>query len=834
MAKIRAYKLAEELDIDRNEFVEKAAELGVELKNAMAALEPEDAQLLREKLGGASAKTAMVEKRVDRKGGAAVIRRRKKVAPVEPPAPELQPDAEPQAAAIAAEKGTERERAPAPQREDALAEAEALFARAEEAQPGAQPEAPARATAAEPAKPAETPARAPKPRREGEGPEPERPAAPSDPRKGKQRKRVREVVNLREQEQFARQVTSRGAASRRATVVPARAVSPRRRRRDAPAPRPAASAAKAGEQKRVVRVAGEINVGELAKQLGAKAAQLQAKLMALGIMVSVNQSVDVDTVRQIASDYGFEVQDTGFKEEEFLDTVPEEVEEEAGELSPRPPVITVMGHVDHGKTSLLDAIRNAKVVEGEFGGITQHIGAYQARAGSSTLTFIDTPGHAAFTQMRARGAQITDIAVLVVAASEGVMPQTVEAINHARAAGCPIVVAVNKIDLPDADPQRTRQKLMEHDLIPEEFGGDIICVNVSAKSGEGLDQLLEMLSLQAELLELKADPTRRASGVVLEAELDKGRGPVATVLVQNGALHRGDILVAGTDWGRVRLMENERGERLKEAGPSVPVRVIGLSGVPEAGAGVYAVENEKVAKQIIGHRAEQEREKPAAPKPKLSLEDFFAQAESEGPKTLPVVLKADVHGTSEAVREALEKLSTDKVKLDVLSAGVGGISESDVMLAKASDAIVVGFNVRPDPAARRSAEGQGVEIRNYQVIYELIDDVKAAMAGLLPPTLAEKQLGRAEVRETFNIPRVGTIAGCHVAEGLIRRNAQCRLVRDGVQIYQGRVGSLKRFKEDAREVQSGFECGIGIEGYNDVKIGDVIEVFEIEEQPASL
>ncbi|MGH0034245.1 MAG: translation initiation factor IF-2 [Myxococcota bacterium] len=813
MSKIRAYKLAEELGIDRNEFVAKAAELGFELKSAMAALEPDVVEKLREQIGGEKRKP-VVEERVESSGGTAVIRRRRRKVVEPEPEPEPQPEPEP-AEPVAAEPEPEPEPEVAPESEPEAEEPEAP-----EIEPVVEPVTPQPAAAA--AKPAPSEA----PRTDAGG---------TQDRKGRARKRVREVVNLREQEQFARQVTGRNAPRRVQTVDPRTLQSPRRRRRDTPA-KPAVATAPPKEQKRVVRVEGEISVGELAKQLGIKAPQVQGKLMALGTMVSVNQKVDVETARRVASDLGFEVQDVGFKEEEFLEApaIAADDSSEAAELVSRPPIITVMGHVDHGKTSLLDAIRNANVVEGEAGGITQHIGAYQARSGDAVLTFIDTPGHAAFTAMRARGAQVTDLVILVVAATDGVMPQTIEAIEHAQAAGVPIVVAVNKCDLPEADPQRTRQRLMEHNLVPEEFGGDIICVDVSAVKGTGLDQLLEMVSLQAEVLELKADPARRAKGVVLEAQLDKGRGPVATVLVQDGTLQRGDVIVAGSHWGKVRLMENDHGERVKEAGPSVPVAVIGLSGVPDAGVAVHAVESEKIAKQIVAHREEVERGKPVEVKPKLTLEEIFAQAEEGGVKELPVVLKADVHGTLEAVRESLTKLSTDRVTLNVIAAGVGGITENDVMLASASEAIVVGFHVRPDPAARRAADSNGVEIRVYQIIMDLLDEVKAAMAGLLPPTIKEVMLGRVEVRETFTIPRVGTICGSYVTEGLVRRNARCRLIRDGVQIYEGRVGSLKRFKDDAREVQTGFECGVGIEGYNDVKVGDAIEIFELEEQPATL
>jgi len=818
MAKIRAYKIAEELGIDRNELVERARTLGIELKNPMAPLEDAEADLLRVKLGGAVAakKGDVVEERVETQAGAAVIRRRKRVvAEPPPPAPPLA--------------------GPAP---SALAEPEPVAAPPPvvEPEPGlaAAPETIETEPLHEPVAPGAPPAAAAAPAPGAGAFERPGPAGPPPTplvdRKGKQRKRVREVVNLREQEQLARQVTSRAVVRRPATVDQRSFVSPRRKRRDALPPARPVVAARPG--KRVVRVEGTVNVAELARLLGVKAAELQAKLMGLGILVAVTSSIDVDTARKVAAAFGAEVQDVGFREEEVLGAGP--AAEDESRLRPRPPVVTVMGHVDHGKTSLLDAIRKTNVVAGEAGGITQHIGAYQVLAGEHRITFIDTPGHAAFTMMRARGAKVTDLVILVVAATEGIMPQTVEAIDHARAAGVPIIVAINKIDLPDANPQTVKQRLMEHGLVPEDFGGDVICAPVSAVKGTGIEQLLEMINLQAEVLELKADPERRAVGVVLEAELDRGRGPVATILVQDGTLRRGDTVVVGTCYGRVRMMQDDRGQRVDEAPPSTPVQIVGLSTVPEAGQTFHVVESERAGKDVVEHRLADLRGRPAETRPRLTLEDIFAQAQEGGVKELAVVLKADVQGSLEAVRDALVKLSTDRVKVQVIHTGVGAITESDVMLAKASDAIVVGFHVRPDPAARRAAEGQGVDLRLYQIIYEVTDDVRRAMAGLLPPTVKEVQLGRAEVRATFSVPRVGTIAGCYVLEGLVRRGALCRLVRDGVQVYDGRVGSLKRFKEDAREVTSGFECGIGIDGYNDLKIGDVIEVYVREEQPASL
>jgi translation initiation factor IF-2 len=823
MAKIRAYKIAEELGIDRNELVDRAKSLGIEVSSPMASIDDDVAAALREKLGGLAPGAQVVERRVEASGGSAVIRRRKR-APEAAPAPAI---AEPEPiapVAIDAERVTEAAAAEA-------ADAETFEPTAPE--PAPEPEGDERETVAgEVAAPALRPepaeARGPAERAADFGAA----AAAAAANKGKERKRVHEVLNLREQEQLARQAVTRTV--RRATTIDPRLMqSPRRRKRDKSAPlRPAAATApKAG--RRLVRADGAISVADLAHQLGAKAAEVQGRLMALGIMASVNQKLELDAASKVAAHYGFEVQNVGFQEAEVIGEAAADAD--VAQLAPRPPIITVMGHVDHGKTSLLDAIRKTDVVAGEAGGITQHIGAYQVALGDRKLTFIDTPGHEAFTGMRARGAGVTDIVILVVAASEGIMPQTIEAIGHAKAAEVPIVVAVNKVDLPDANPQLCRQRLMEHGLVPEDFGGDTICADVSATKGTGLDHLLEVLLLQADVLELKADPSRRARGIVLEARLDKGRGPVATVLVQEGTLRTGDAVVVGTAYGRVRAMENERGQRLDEAGPSTPVQIIGLSGVPDAGQSLHAVESERDARDVAEHRAAEERQKPVQARPKLTLEELFGQADgADGPKELRIVLKADVHGSVEAVRDALLKLATERVKVNVILAGVGAISESDVMLAKASDAIVIGFHVRPDSAARRAAEGQGVDLRSYQIIYEVTDEVRKAMAGLLPPKIEEKVLGRIEVRKTFNVPRIGTIAGCYVSEGMVRRNARARLLRDGVQVWEGGFASLKRFKDDVREVQTGFECGIGLDGYNDVKVGDVIEPYEIQETRPAL
>jgi translation initiation factor IF-2 len=813
MAKIRAYKLAEELGIEKSEFVEKAEALGVVLKSAMATVAEEDAELLRKKLGVEKSKKLVTESRVEAKGGA-IIRRRKRAVPQPPPEPEPEEVAPP----VVME--------PEPAIAEVAAEAPSEVAVGEPpAEPVVEPGIPEPIAAEAPPGLAEAaePIRGPASR------DKERATEAPDEKAGRQRKLVREVVNLKEQEQLARQAIGHTRVRRQVQIDPRTATSPRRKRRDALAPKRAASAAPK-ESTRVIRIEKTVSVGELARLLGVKAAEVQRKLMALGTMVSINQEIDLETTKSVSAEFNYEAEDVGFREELYL----EDSSASAASVKPRPPVITVMGHVDHGKTTLLDAIRQTNVVEGEAGGITQHIGAYQVRVGDKKLTFIDTPGHAAFTEMRARGAQVTDIVIIVIAATEGIMPQTIEAIEHAKAAGVSIVVAINKCDLPGANPQASRQRLMDHGLVPEEFGGDTICVDISAKKKTGLDKLLEMVNLQAEVLELEADPKRRAIGIVLESQLDIGRGPVATVLVQQGTLKSGDAFVVGTCMGRVRALEDEHGKRVKSAGPSTPVRVIGLSGVPEAGQIFNVVENERAAKEIIENRINDQRRRPEAPKPAFTLDEFFERMEGGGVKELPVVIKGDVHGSVEALRDALLNLSTDSVKVSVILSGVGAITKDDVMLSKASNAIILGFHVRPDPSGRKAAEEQGVDIRVYKVIYEIIDDVKKAMAGLLPPTVTEKMGGRAEVREVFTVPRVGKIAGSMVADGTIRRGATCRLIRDGVQIYEGRVGSLKRFKDDAREVNSGFECGIGIEGYNDIKVGDVIETFTLEEKPATL
>jgi translation initiation factor IF-2 len=581
--------------------------------------------------------------------------------------------------------------------------------------------------------------------------------------------------------------------------------------------------------KRVIRMKESIVVAELAHELGVKVTEIIAKLMSLGLMVAQNQTINFETAQLVAADYEYTVESTAFDEEGALEST--EAEAEDTNLQPRPAVVTVMGHVDHGKTSVLDAIRQARVAAGEAGGITQHIGAYQVNVPErGRITFLDTPGHAAFTAMRARGAQVTDLVVLVVAADDGVMPQTEEAVKHAQAAQVPMVVAINKIDKPDAQPERVMQELAsKFGLTPEAWGGETLYVSTSATKGRGIPELLEAVFLQAEVLELKANPDRAAVGIVLEAKLDRGRGPVATVLVQNGTLHRGDAVVVGEYAGKVRAMQNDLGASVDEAGPSGAVEITGLEGVPEAGDTLHAVDSADKAREIAEHRAAQKKAQEGVGRTAMTLEEMMKRMTGEGGLELKIVLKADVQGSVEAVRDALLALSTPEVKVNVVYAGVGGVKESDITLAAASKGIVLGFNVRPDANARDIAEREGVEIRSYNIIYEVLDEIRLALQGLLAPESREKMLGHAEVREVFRITKVGQIAGCRVTDGKAMRSARVRVVRDSVQIHDGRVSSLKHFKNDVREVDAGQECGVGIEDYNDIKVGDVLEFYQIEE-----
>ncbi len=571
-----------------------------------------------------------------------------------------------------------------------------------------------------------------------------------------------------------------------------------------------------------------ITVKDLTERIGKPAGEILKKLLMLGIMSNINSELDFDTASLVCADFGVELEMKLDKtaEDELVEADYEDAEED---LLPRPPVITIMGHVDHGKTSLLDYIRNAHVTAGEAGGITQHIGAYTVNLHDRLITFLDTPGHEAFTAMRARGAQATDIAVLVVAADDGVMPQTVEAINHAKAAEVPVIVAINKMDKPTANPDRVKQDLTAHNLVPEEWGGDTICVPVSAHTGEGVDDLLEMILLQADMLQLRANPNRMAKGIIIEAKLDKARGPVATVLLQNGTLHVGDAIVAGMASGRVRALMNDRGERVKEAGPAMPVEIAGFGDVPSAGDDMMAVEDEHLARQVVEERREKQKAARVAASTKVSLDNLFSRMDAAKQTTLNIVIKADVQGSVEAVKQALEKLSNDEVKVRVLHAAAGAINEGDITMASAFDCIIIGFNIRPDNNIRDIAEREGVDIRLYRVIYQAIEDVQKAMKGLLDPEYKEVMLGTAEVRNTFRITGAGTVAGCYIKSGKVQRNAQVRLVRDSVVVYEGKLSSLKRFKDDAKEVAEGYECGISFDNYNDIKEGDLIECFIMEE-----
>jgi translation initiation factor IF-2 len=586
---------------------------------------------------------------------------------------------------------------------------------------------------------------------------------------------------------------------------------------------------KAADHKRIVQMDGTITVAELAKAMSVKAGPVISKLMNLGVTATMNESVDFDTATLIAQEMGFEVRNNAFKEEDYLPQIA--VDESA--MKPRPPVVTIMGHVDHGKTSLLDYIRKAKVAEGEAGGITQHVGAYMVETPNGNITFVDTPGHEAFTAMRARGAKVTDLVIIVVSAVDGVMPQTQESVNHAKAAGVPIIVAVNKTDLPDANPDKTRQQMAALDLAPEEWGGDTIYVNVSAKTGKGIDTLLESVLLQSEMLQLKANYDVPAKGSVIESRLEKATGPIATVLVQQGTLKQGDIVVCGTSVGKVRAMTSTLGKKMTEAVPGMPVELLGLGEVPVVGDELQAVESERAARELCDARVDKQRAKAGISRKKMTLEEIL-QGGSDGEKELRVILKADVQGSTEALREALSKFPEDRVKLKVLHSATGGITESDVMLAAASKAVILGFNVRPDVKALKLSEREGLQLKTYSIIYDLVEDAKQMLEGLLDSDVKEKVIGRAEVRETFSVPKIGTIAGSSVIDGKVIRGCFLRLLRDSRVIYEGRISSLRRFKDDVKEVTSGYECGIGLENFTDIRPGDQFEAFLKEERRGTL
>ena len=842
MSKVRVYEVARELGVENRDLIQRIATLGIQVRNHMSVLDPVEVDRIKRSLGKDRSE-AMVEERIR----PTVVRRkrRKKTEEAEPVAAE-----EPAAGPVAA--------APVPAPEPAV-------------EP--EPEPVGSTTAVEPAAP--TPVTSvPEPVPEPPAAEPIAAAQPTEA--AERAKSAGPPAEQEEQGRFAHDALPPGVMRRGRAKAPSatplsevarrRIVAEHAAQREQHAPRrreirgrssigptgrpqgrPGKKRLQPGKkpkqteitvpsaQKRVIRIDDNVQLQTLAQRMSLKATDVLMKLMELGVSgVHINSTLDADTAAVLAGEFNYEVENVARSEDELVGDARGEFEDKPDDRAHRPPVVTVMGHVDHGKTSLLDKIREADVVAGEAGGITQHIGAYRVDTSRGTVVFLDTPGHEAFTAMRARGAQATDIVILVVAADDGVMPQTKEAVAHAQAAKVPIVVAVNKIDKPEANPDTVKNELAALGLQPEDWGGETIFIPCSAITGEGVDSLLENVVLQAELLELTANPSIPAKGVVLEAYLDRGRGPVANVLIRDGSLDAGDYVVAGGSWGRVRAMTDDRGNQLPSAGPATPVEVLGLAELPAAGDLFYEVTDQRKAQQVAGARKKPGTASMAPTGGLRGLDQFQALMQSGDVQELRLVVKADVQGSVEALQSSLTDLATEKVKVNVIHTGVGGITENDVMLASASQAIVLGFNVRPQGKASSTAKKEAVEIRTYSVIYEAIDEVKAAMKGLLAPKIVQEDLGKAEVRQTFGIPKIGTIAGCMVLEGKIDRGAKARLVRDGVVVWEGPMGSLRRFKEDTKEVQAGMECGIGLQGFNDVKEQDIIECYEEKQVEATL
>jgi translation initiation factor IF-2 len=857
MAKIRVYELAKQLNMTNKVLLEKLKEMDIAVKSHMSAIEAEKVAAIKEVIFGGSSEV-MTERRVK----STVIRRRKEVVKKKPLVEVVPSEAEAEAqvpSELKKEKPLEGKPEPAKAKAKPAKKKPAKKAKAKTKAKTAEEAAPEPAKAkAKPAKkkPAKKAKAKKKPKAKREAPakiikmpevkpveevvtqkekaEPvEKKAKPAAPPRGKAKKKDKKkpVESGEDKRFFKKKIAFRKKeVLDKSDLYDEKALRARKGRRY----QKGKVAIRGGEKtlittpkaiKRRIKIDEAIVVSELAKRMGVKANQVIKELITLGVMVSVNHAIDFETAAVIAGEFDYEAEKVSFEE----DTLIPSEKDDPKKLKPRPPVVTIMGHVDHGKTSLLDAIRETNVIDGEAGGITQHIGAYNVTLKKGQVVFLDTPGHEAFTAMRSRGAEVTDLVVLVVAADDGVMPQTLEAINHARAADVPIMVAVNKIDKPEADPEQVKRQLAENDLSPEEWGGDTVFVNVSAKQGKGIEELLEMILLQAEVLELKANPEKLAVGHVIEAKLDPGRGSVATVLVEEGTLRPGDAVICGHCYGKVRAMTDDRGTRLDSAGPSMPVEIQGLSGVPMAGDDLMAIDDEKVAKQVSSHRAQKRRVSELAQSSKLTLEKYYEQIQGVLVKELNLIIRGDVQGSVEALTEAVQKIESTEVLVKVVHSATGAIAESDIMLATVSKAIVIGFNVRPNAKVRDLATEQDVDIRFYDVIYNVVSDIKMAMAGLMEPTYKEHPVGSAEVRETYTIPKVGTIAGCYVTEGKIERGRTMRLIREGVVVYDGKIGSLRRFKDDAKEVQSGYECGIGIENFNDVKVNDVIECYETEE-----
>ncbi len=894
MAKVRVYELARELNLESKALVEKLLAGGMDIKNYMSTLDEDAVARARDIVSG-KVSEVVEEKRVR---PTVIRRRRKKVTivaktppaeaeekPEEPPLPEAVAKVEKEAVPQKPEEAKAAPEVPPKAVEAPGAETEKVT---KEALPVEEVERPLEVSQ----EPEEVAEAAPKPSVKQEVVKEEKPVR-ARPKKKKKKEEPAKIIKRPEEGplkdllakevekeekpklkptpvmkplEIAREVAEKAAKAKPAKkkkekrkeepeeLVPKKAV--RHRKKEIferaelyegrlPKRKEKKSAKKLREVerepkqpeitipkavKRRLKVQESVTVAELAKAMGVKAADVIKKLMALGAVVTINQSIDFETASLVADEFGYELELDTFAEEQLL----AEEEDRPEDLVPRPPVVTIMGHVDHGKTSLLDYIRKSNIISGESGGITQHIGAYYVKTDGGDIVFLDTPGHEAFTAMRARGAKVTDLIVLVVAADDGVMPQTREAINHARAADIPIVVAINKMDKPEANPEKVKRELAELDLVPEEWGGETIFGYISAKTGQGVDDLLSLILLQAEMLELKGNPKKPARGTVIEARLDRSRGPVATVLIKNGTLKQGDYFVCGEHYGRVRAMLNHRGKKMISAGPSMPVEVYGISGVPMAGDEFVVVGDERTAKRIAEHRLARSKKQEITKKGIVSLDDLFERIKEGEVKELNIVLKTDVQGSLEALSEALNKLSTDEVKLNIIHSATGAITESDVMLASASNAIIIGFNVRANPRVAEIAERESVDIRYYDVIYNVLQDIRSAMAGLLEPVYKEEIIGRVEVKAIFHVPKVGTVAGCYVTDGRVERNANVRVLRDDVVVFDGKLASLKRFKDDVKEVQAGYECGIGIENFQDIKPGDVFEIYRVEEMEAEL
>ena len=855
MTRLRVYELARDLNMTNKVLLEKLDDLDISVKSHMSALDDDMIARIKSSFFSTPQKEETIE---ETRIKPTVIRRRRKKVEVEASAT---PNAEPQEADDTAEKA-DKEAIAAEVAEESVAESETpeeLEAEepqeagaAEEAkkpavkkakkpkkapkkEPSAKiiklpvkpPEKPLKEKKAEPQKAKAKVEKEPAGRKAAAAP-PQEIATPEEETKKRRHKKKYEEPDV-DKKFLKKKISFKRKAVVEGEDLYAEGYRPRKQRKMAKGKRPVGgqktqiTVAKA--IKRRIKIDEAIVLSELAKRMGIKASEIIKAMMAMGSMATVNQTIDFETATLIAGEFDYEVERASFEEETILKQETDDPEK----LAPRPPVVTIMGHVDHGKTSLLDVIRKTRISETEAGGITQHIGAYHVKTDKGQIAFLDTPGHEAFTAMRARGAQVTDIVVLVVAADDGVMPQTTEAINHSRAAEVPIIVAINKIDKQNADPDKVKRELAEIGLTPEDWGGDTIYVNVSAKEAQGIDELLEMILLQAEVMEFKANPDKLASGHVVEAKIDSGRGPVATVLVREGTLRAGDPVVCGMHYGRIRAMLDDQGHQLESAGPSIPVEIVGLSGVPMAGDEFLALKDEKNAKQVSEHRQQKQRSKELAQSSRLSLDKLYERMQEGEVKDLNLIIKADVHGSIEALNDSLTKLSNDEVNVNVIHSASGTIAESDVSLATVSNAIIIGFNVRPSPKVQSLANEENVNMRFYNVIYDVIKDVKNAMVGMMASTFEERVIGTAEVREVFQIPKIGNIAGCYVTDGKMERGQKMRLLREGVVVFEGKNSSLRRFKDDVKEVQAGYECGIGIENFNDIKVGDTIDCYYLEE-----